>query len=136
MAYRKLSAFGNEVLIQVMAQGDGVEWIAGGRQVDQFGPVVLTGLGGVMVEVLSDRALRVGPITHEEAKRMVDETKGVRLLEAFRGKKAKDRSALEDILVRLSWLLYDMPRIREIDLNPLWITSDGAVALDWRVIVS
>jgi len=67
---------------------------------------------------------------------MVDETKGVRLLEAFRGKKAKDRSALEDILVRLSWLLYDMPRIREIDLNPLWITSDGAVALDWRVIVS
>ena len=136
MAYRKLSAFGNEVLIQVMAQGDGVEWIAGGRQVDQFGPVVLTGLGGVMVEVLSDRALRVGPITHEEAKRMVDETKGVRLLEAFRGKKAKDRSALEDILVRLSWLLYDMPRIREIDLNPLWISSNGAVALDWRVIVS
>lgn len=135
-AYRKLSAFGKEVLIQKMAEGDGLEWIAGGRQVDGFGPVVLTGLGGVTVEVLSDRSLRIGPITHEEARRMIDDTKGAKLLESFRGRKAKDRAALEDLLVRLSWLLYDMPRIREIDLNPLWITERGAVALDWRVILS
>ncbi|MEJ5299893.1 MAG: acetate--CoA ligase family protein [Thermodesulforhabdaceae bacterium] len=135
-AYRKMSVFGSEVLIQAMAQGDGLEWIGGGRQVDQFGPVILTGLGGVMVEIFADRALRVGPITHEEAKRMIDETRGAKLLQSFRGREARDRSALEDILVRLSWLLYDMPRIQEVDLNPLWITASGAVALDWRMILS
>ncbi|MCX7823372.1 MAG: acetate--CoA ligase family protein [Syntrophobacterales bacterium] len=134
-AYMKLSKFDRRVLLQRMVRGDGLEWIAGGRQVDQFGPVVLTGLGGITVEVIGDRAIRVAPITREEAKRMVDETKGAKLLEPFRGKKAKDRDALEDLIVRLSWLLYDIPRIGEIDLNPLWITDEGVVALDWRIIV-
>ncbi len=135
-AYRRLSTFGKEVLLQKMAEGDGIEWIAGGRQVDRFGPVVLTGLGGITVEVIADRALRVGPITYEEAKRMIDETRGAKLLESFRGRKPKDRGAIEDILVRLSWLLYDMPRIQEVDLNPIWVTEKGAFALDWRVILS
>lgn len=135
-AYKKLSEFGNEVLVQKMAQGDGIEWIVGGRQVDQFGSVVLTGLGGVTVEVIRDRAIRVAPINHEEAKRMIDETKGVKLLQSFRGRRAKNRVALEDLIVRLSWLLYDMPRVKEIDLNPVWVTDKEVSVLDWRIIVS
>lgn len=134
--YRRLSVFGSEVMLQKMARGDGLEWIVGGRQVDRFGPVVLTGLGGITVEVIRDRVIRVAPVTYDEASRMIEETKGSKLLQAFRGKKARDRKALEDLIVRLSWLLYDMRRIVEVDLNPVWVTDRGVRVLDWRMVLS
>ncbi len=124
------------VLIQSMVTG-GRELIVGGRQDDQFGPVVLVGLGGIFVEVFGEVSVRVAPISHREAMEMIDELRGAPILKGARGLKPSDMQSVVEVLLRLSQLLIDFPEIREMDINPLRVFSirEGCMALDVRMIL-
>lgn len=130
-AYRDISRLGPEALVEKMLPGE-AEWIIGGRWDDLFGPVVISGPGGILVEVMKETGIRVAPLGRPDAERLVDGSKGAALLRGVRGKPALDRAAVIDLLVRLSWLLFDLSAIRELDLNPVAVRVDGCAALDWR----
>lgn len=125
-----------EVLLQSMVPG-GREVILGGKQDPTFGPVVLFGLGGIFVEVFKDVCWRVAPVNQEEARRMISATKGARILQGLRGEKPGDLDALQECIATLSQLLVDIPRIQEIDINPLMVLPEGrgTRAVDARVIL-
>ncbi|MDY0038843.1 MAG: acetate--CoA ligase family protein [Desulforhabdus sp.] len=133
-AYRALSSLGPSVLLQKMAE-PGLEWFIGGRQDQQFGPVVIVGLGGIYVEVFRESAIRIAPIGQNEANRLLDEIKGAKLLAGLRGQPPLDRRALVDAIIRVSWLLNDFPQIQELDLNPIRIYQTDCRVLDWRMII-
>ena len=125
------------VSVQEMV-GDGVEVIVGVSCDPQLGPVLLFGSGGVMVEVYNDVALRRCPITRREARAMVAEVKGARLLRGFRGRPAADVEALEDALVRVSHLAMHMEgTLAELDINPLMVlpAGRGVKAVDALVVL-
>jgi acetate---CoA ligase (ADP-forming) len=113
------------VLVQEMVRG-GIEAIVGLSQDPLFGPVLLFGMGGIFVELYQDVALRACPITQSDAREMLQEVKGARLLEGFRGYPAADVDALIHLLVRISHLGRQCEReIRELDLNPLMVLPRG-----------
>jgi acetyltransferase len=124
------------VMVQPMMTG-GRELILGGRQDEQFGPVVLVGLGGIFVEIFEQAALRVAPVTRREACEMIEELGGSQILMGARGEKRYDIEAIVDAILRLSQLLMDFPQIRELDINPLRVFHEGGgcTALDARVIL-
>jgi acetyltransferase len=125
------------VSVQEMV-GDGVEVIVGVSRDPQLGPVLLFGSGGVMVEVYNDVALRRCPITRAEARAMIAEVKGARLLRGFRGRPAADVGALEDTLVRMSYLAVHMEgHLAELDINPLMVlpAGRGVKAVDALVVL-
>ncbi len=93
------------------------------------------GLGGVYVEVFDDVAFRVAPLTQEDAEEMIAEVKGSRLLRGIRGEKPSDVEAVVDCLLRLSQLLQDFPSIVEVDINPLIVLEEGALAVDARIVL-
>ena len=110
----------------------GLELIAGAKRDPSFGPVVLLGWGGTLAEAMEKVSLRLAPLTAWEARQMIDELPGQKLLRGFRGGKAIDRRALADLLVRLGQLAC-LPGLAEIDLNPVRVYGDGVLALDARV---
>jgi acetyltransferase len=114
----------------------GVETVVGVLRDPQFGPVVMFGLGGVLVEALDDVVFRVAPFGLEEARAMIGEIRGHRLLDAVRGRPAVDRGALADLLVRVSELAADRPELAELDLNPVICTERGAFIADARAVVA
>ncbi len=124
------------VLIQPMATG-GRELIIGGRQDDQFGPVVMVGLGGIFVEIFGEVSLRVAPISRLEVREMLDELRGIAMFKGARGSRSSDLDAVAEALLRLSQLLCDLPEIREIDINPLRVfqEKEGCLGLDVRMIL-
>jgi acyl-CoA synthetase (NDP forming) len=122
------------VTVQDMAR-PGLEVIVGMATDPQFGPVLMFGLGGVWVEVLKDVSFKIAPLTKGDAAKAVREIKAARLLDGFRGSEPVDRSALEDILLRVSEFVAATPEVREMDLNPIFAYPDGAVAVDARVIL-
>ena len=114
---------------------DGVEVVVGVSQDELFGPVVMFGLGGVLVEVLGDVTFRVPPFDDAEARRMVGEPAGAVVLEGVRGRPPADVDALVDVLLRVQRLAVDhADRIAELDINPLVVREEGAVALDALVV--
>ncbi len=123
-------------LIQPMVTG-GRELILGGRQDDQFGPVILVGLGGIFVEILGETSLRVAPISRREALEMIDELRGTAVLKGARGARPSDLEAVVEVLLRLSQLLCELPQVKEIDINPLRVfhEGEGCQALDARIIL-
>ena len=123
------------VTVQPMVRLDGYEIIVGSSVDPQFGPVVLFGAGGQLVEVFKDRALALPPLNTTLARRMMEQTKVFEALSGVRGRKAVDLAALEELLVRFSQLLVEQPWIREIDINPLLASSERLLALDARVVV-
>jgi len=123
------------ILVQQMARG--TELILGAVSDPNFGPHVLVGLGGVLTEVLHDVSHRYAPIEGGQAREMLDELKGAALLRGYRGSAPCDVDAIVDALVRLSWLIADhSDRITEIDVNPLFVGAQGAVAADALVVLS
>lgn len=124
------------MLIQPMITG-GRELIVGGRQDEQFGPVVLVGWGGIFVEIFGEFSVRVAPISRNQAKEMIEELRGAAILRGFRGDKPADVEAVVEVILRISQLLNDFPEIKEIDLNPLRVfaAQEGCLALDGRVIL-
>ena len=123
------------VSVQKMAR-PGIEVIMGMSQDAQFGPVLMFGLGGILVEVLKDVSFRLVPITPRDARQMIQEIKGRPLLEGYRGQEQADIEALEKLLLRLSDFIETHPEIAELDLNPIFAYKDGAVAVDARIILS
>jgi acetyl coenzyme A synthetase (ADP forming)-like protein len=122
------------ILVQRML-GGGRELIVGVVRDPLVGPLVMFGLGGVLVEALGDVVFRLAPIHRLDARDMIRGIRGVRLLDAIRGSPAADLAALEDVLLRVSHLAADFPAIVELDVNPLLAFSDGAVAVDARVVL-
>jgi acyl-CoA synthetase (NDP forming) len=123
------------VSVQRMAR-PGVEVIIGMTKDPQFGPVLMFGLGGVLVEVLKDVAFRVVPLTPRDARQMVREIKGFPILEGYRGQEPADLEALEGILLRLSAFAEEHPEVEEMDLNPIFAYKDDALAVDARIVLS
>jgi acetyltransferase len=123
------------VTVQPMIKLDGYEVIIGSSVDAQFGPVLLFGMGGQLVEVFKDRALALPPLTTTLARRMMEQTKIYTALKGVRGRKPVDLAALEQLLVRFSQLVVEQPWIKEIDINPLLASPDRLVALDARVVV-
>src|SRR5664279_918765 len=123
------------VTVQPMVRLDGYELIIGSSVDSQFGPVMLFGTGGQLVEVFKDRALALPPLNSTLARRLMEQTKIFTALKGVRGRKPVDIEALEELLVRFSQLLVEQPWIKEIDINPLLASSERLLALDARVVV-
>jgi acetyltransferase len=123
------------VTVQPMAKLDGYELILGASLDPQFGPVLLFGTGGQLVEVFKDKALALPPLNSTLARRMMETTKIYHALQGVRGRKGIDMAALESLLVRFSELVVENPRIKEIDINPLLASPDRLLALDARVVL-
>jgi acyl-CoA synthetase (NDP forming) len=122
------------VSIQKMAQ-PGLELVIGMTRDPQFGPMLMFGLGGTSVEILKDVAFRITPLTRQDAKEMIRQIKGYRLLEGYRGQPPVDIEYLEDMLMKLSAFIEENPEIKEMDINPLFAYRKGAVAVDARIIL-
>ena len=122
------------VLVSPMAKG-GIEVIIGTKYDDQFGPVIMYGLGGIMVEVLKDVAFRVLPLTSSEAGKLINETKSHPILDGARGTSPADRKALQKLLVLCSELVESYPEIEEMDLNPVIVHEKGLSIVDARIIL-
>jgi acetate---CoA ligase (ADP-forming) len=120
------------VAVQAMA-APGVEVLAGITCDDRFGPLVMAGLGGVLVEILKDTALRLAPITAIEARAMLAELRGAPLLHGFRGSEPVDIAALAALLAQLSELAVRFGEIREMDLNPVIVYRSGLKVVDARI---
>jgi acetyltransferase len=123
------------VTVQPMVRLEGYELILGSSIDPQFGPVLLFGAGGQLVEVFQDRALALPPLNTTLARRMMEQTRIFKALQGVRGRKAVDLAALEELLVRFSQLVVEQPWIKEIDVNPLLASPDRLLALDARVVV-
>jgi acyl-CoA synthetase (NDP forming) len=123
------------VSVQQMAR-PGIEVIVGVSTDPQFGPVIMFGLGGVLVEVLKDVSFRIIPIAGRDARQMIHEIKGFPLLEGYRGQDPADLAALESLLLRVSEFVEQQPEVSELDLNPVFAYKDGALAVDARIVLS
>lgn len=123
------------VTVQPMIERDGYELILGSTLDPQFGPVLLFGLGGQLVEVFQDRALALPPLNTTLARRMMEQTRIFTALRGVRGRKPIDLDALEKLLVRFSQFVIEQPRVREVDINPLLVSREGLIALDARVVL-
>ena len=122
------------VSVQNMAR-PGVEVIIGMSKDPQFGPVLMFGLGGILVEVLKDVSFRIVPLAKRDAREMIKEIKGYPILEGYRGQEPANVAVLEDYLLKVSDFVDGRPEIKELDINPIFAYSDGAVAVDARVIL-
>jgi acetyltransferase len=122
------------VLVQQMAP-QGVEVVVGGVRDEEFGPVVMFGLGGKFVEILRDAVFRLAPITMFEALEMIREIRAYPMLKGARGEVPVDEEALGEILVRVSRLMVDQVGISEIDLNPIFAHEKGATVADVRILL-
>ncbi len=131
---QKAEAF-EGVSVQPMIRERGYELIVGSSLDRQFGPVILFGCGGVLVEVFKDRALGLPPLNRMLARRLMERTKIYEALRGVRGQKAVDLEALETLLARFSQLLVDFPEIQEVDLNPVLAAPECVVALDARILL-
>ncbi len=124
------------VTVQPMvATARAFELIVGAMQDPVFGPVLLVGTGGTAAEVFQDRALELPPLNERLAVRMLRSLKSWPLLTGYRGRSAVDLDSLISVMMRVSYLVADFPEIRELDINPLLVSSEGATALDARVIL-
>ncbi|TSD82949.1 CoA-binding protein [Mycobacterium sp. KBS0706] len=122
------------VQVQQMLVG-GQEVIVGAVTDPSFGKLVAFGLGGVLVEVLKDITFRLAPVDHDEALSMLDGIQAAAILKGVRGAPPVDREALSDLIVKVSQLVDAVPEIVELDLNPVFARTDGAIAADVRVVV-
>ena len=123
------------VAVQYMAP-QGTEVIVGMTTDPQFGPVMMFGLGGIMVEVLKDVSFRLVPLAEKDADQMINEIKGRPVLAGVRGQPPSDVAALKQTILKVSEFVQQHPEIRELDLNPVFAYPDGALAVDARIVIS
>jgi len=119
-------------LVQPMA-GSGVETIVGIVQDASFGPLVMFGLGGVATDLLGDRGFRLIPVTDRDASELVHSVRAAPLLLGYRGSAPTDVSALEQLILRVGRLADELPEVAEMDLNPVIVSPEGALAVDVKV---
>jgi acetyltransferase len=113
----------------------GLEVIIGAHRDAQFGPVLMFGIGGILVEMLEDVSFRLIPLMRKDAIQMIREIKGYALLKDFRGREPADISLLEEYILCVSDFMENNPRIKEIELNPIFAYHDDAIAVDARIIL-
>ena len=131
---RKLRLEG--VLVEEMAPS-GVELVIGGLIDSRFGPVIMLGLGGVFVEIFGDTAFRVCPIDRRDAEEMIDELRGAPLLRGARGREPVNETRVVEALLSVASLLIELEgEISELDINPLIVSAQAAVACDARIVLS
>jgi len=123
------------VTVQPMVRLQGYELILGSSVDSQFGPVVMFGSGGQLVEVYKDSAVGLPPLTSTLARLLMERTRIFAAFRGVRGRKPVDLAALEELLVRFSYLVIEQRWIKEIDINPLLASPDGLLALDARVVL-
>ncbi|MCC7497581.1 MAG: bifunctional acetate--CoA ligase family protein/GNAT family N-acetyltransferase [Bryobacterales bacterium] len=123
------------VTVQPMIKLDGYEIILGSSLDPQFGPVILFGMGGQLVEVFKDRSLALPPLTSTLARRMMEQTKIYKALKGVRGRAPIDLPELEQLMVRFSQLICEHRIIQEIDINPLLASPERLIALDARIVI-
>jgi acyl-CoA synthetase (NDP forming) len=121
------------VMLQKMAE-PGIEVIIGVKLDPQFGHVIMFGLGGIFVEIFKDVSFRVTPINSEMARDMILEIKGSPILMGARGRSAADINAIINVIIKLSEMLEKNPDIVELDINPLIVYEENAVAVDARML--
>lgn len=122
------------VSVQPMAK-PGVEVIIGMFKDPQFGPVLMFGLGGILVEILKDVSFRIVPLARRDAREMIRDIKGYPVLEGYRGQEPANVPFLEEMLLKVSDFAEQNPEIKELDLNPIFAYRDGAVAVDARIVL-
>lgn len=122
------------VAVQHMAP-QGTEVIVGMTTDPQFGPVLMFGLGGIMVEVLKDVSFRLVPLEEKDARQMIDEIKGRPVLSGVRGQPPADIEALKQTILKVSEFVQAHPEVKELDLNPVFAYPDGALAVDARIVI-
>jgi len=115
--------------------GKGVETIVGLQRDAFFGPVVMFGIGGVLVELYKDVTFRLCPVAEQTVESMLSEVKGRRLLEGFRGMPKADVESLKQVILAVSAIGIENPEIGSVDLNPVLVGEKGALALDARIIL-
>ncbi|MFP3984535.1 MAG: GNAT family N-acetyltransferase, partial [Candidatus Bathyarchaeia archaeon] len=123
------------VTVQPMITKEGYELIIGSKKDRLFGPVILFGMGGVFVELYKDRAIGLPPLNQTLARRIIERTQVYQLLKGFRGKPSANTKRLEEIMVKFSEMLIDFPELTEVDINPLIVDNEDAVALDARIVI-
>jgi acetate---CoA ligase (ADP-forming) subunit beta len=137
-AFRKLTsnpaAAVKQVLVQQMVKGDR-ELVVGLTRDAQFGPCVMFGIGGIFTEILKDTSFRVAPLTRWDAMDMMNDIRGKKILDAFRGKPAVDREILADILMAVGQIGMEHDGVKEIDINPLKLVNGKPVAVDALVVL-
>jgi acyl-CoA synthetase (NDP forming) len=122
------------VSIQKMAR-PGTELIIGMNKDEQFGPVIMFGLGGILVEILKDVSFRLVPVTLRDAAEMVREIKGFRLLQGYRAQEPVNIPYLEELIVKISAFIERNPQIKALDLNPLFGYRDSITVVDARIVL-
>ena len=129
-----LSEHTGRYLVQEMIEG-GVEMVVGVTHDPSFGPIIVTGMGGTLVELLRDVAVRITPVTDEDVHEMLDELRMAPLLRGYRGSAPADVTALKDLIHRVNAMVEDLPEVAELDLNPVFVRPDGqgVVAVDVRL---
>ena len=123
------------ISIQKMASEPITELIIGMTTDAQFGPALMFGIGGILVELLEDVSFRIAPITEYDAKEMIHEIKGFPILNGYRGKPKADIDAIVDALLKISDLVVKNEEIFEMDLNPVFIYDKGISCVDARIIL-
>ncbi len=114
----------------------GLEVLIGGKTDPSFGKIITFGLGGKLVELLHDVSIRVLPISRDDARDMIKEIDGYRLIQGYRGETARDEDALVDIIASMSEIFTDNPAMHEFDLNPVILYEKGARVVDARIIMN
>jgi acetyltransferase len=127
--------FGGVTVQPMVKMKDAYEVIIGSSCDGQFGPVILFGSGGQLVEVYKDRSLGLPPLNTTLARRLIERTKIYEAFKGVRGRKPVDAAAVEQLLVKFSQMLLAQPWIKEVDMNPVLVGPEGAIALDARVIL-
>jgi len=122
------------VSVQKMVR-PGTEVIVGTSRDPQFGPFIMFGLGGIFVELLKDVSFRIIPIVQKDAEEMIKEIKGYPLLQGYRGKEPSNIPALVKMILKISNLIEENPQIQELELNPVFVYRDRALAVDARVVL-
>lgn len=126
----------NGVTIQKMAGSKrGRELYIGLKTDDPFGPVIAFGAGGTMIELINDRAMELPPLNQYLARRLIERARVAETLGEWRGASAVDMEALEQVLLRVSEMVCELPQLREMDINPVIVDEAGAVAVDARIVI-
>jgi len=119
----------------MVVAGDTRSFLVGAKDDPVFGPVISFGAGGTMTELLHDNAVALPPLNRVLAERLINKTRVSRLLGPFRNMPPVDKTVVEDVLLRISDMVCELPHIEELDINPLFVTADGAIAIDARIKV-
>jgi acetyl-CoA synthetase (ADP-forming) len=125
----------NLIIVQKMADEPITELIIGMTTDAQFGPALMFGIGGILVELLEDVSFRIAPITEYDAREQIHEIKGFPILDGYRGKPKADIEAIVQTLLKVSDLVIKHEEIYEMDLNPVFIYDKGLICVDARIIL-